>query len=90
MADEAAAAFEAIRRELRRVKVQVIDVRPPHTETGLATRPLAGAAPKMPEGLSPRAVAERIVDAIEHRFRQPPIGRDLTAKNVDQLRWIAE
>lgn len=61
----AAAAFEAIRRELRRVKVQVIDVRPPHTETGLATRPLAGAAPKMPEGLSPRAVAERIVDAIE-------------------------
>ena len=61
----AAAAFEAIRRELRRVKVQVIDARPPHTETGLATRPLAGAAPQMPEGLSPRSVAERIVVAIE-------------------------
>jgi len=61
----AAAAFEAIRRELRRAKIQVIDARPPHTETGLATRPLAGTAPTMPDGLSPRAVATRIVDAIE-------------------------
>jgi short-subunit dehydrogenase len=61
----AAAATEAIRREFRRAKVAVTDVRPPHTETGLATRPLAGDAPKMPEGLDPAAVAERIVVAIE-------------------------
>lgn len=61
----AAAATEAIRREFRRMKVTVIDVRPPHTETGLATRPLAGDAPKMPVGLEPAAVAERIVRAIE-------------------------
>lgn len=61
----AAAATEAIRRELRRMKVAVIDVRPPHTETGLATRPLAGEAPKMPVGLAPNVVAERIVAAIE-------------------------
>ena len=60
-----AAALEAIRRELRRSKVTVIDVRPPHTETGLATRPLAGTAPSMPEGLTPSTVAERIVAAIE-------------------------
>jgi len=60
----AAAASEAIRREFRRMKVQVVDARPPHTETGLATRPLAGAAPKMPDGLAPSAVAERIVQAI--------------------------
>lgn len=60
----AAAATEAIRREFRRMKVQVVDARPPHTETGLATRPLAGQAPKMPEGLAPSAVAERIVQAI--------------------------
>jgi len=60
----AAAAMEAVRRELRRGKVQVIDARPPHTETGLATRPLAGSAPKMPDGLSPQVVAERIVAAI--------------------------
>ena len=61
----AAAATEAIRREFRRTKVAVIDARPPHTETGLATRPLAGEAPKMPVGLEPAAVAERIVVAIE-------------------------
>ena len=61
----AAAATEAVRREFRRMKVTVIDVRPPHTETGLATRPLAGAAPKMPTGLEPAAVAQRVVTAIE-------------------------
>ena len=61
----AAAATEAIRREFRRMKVTVIDVRPPHTETGLATRPLAGDAPKMPTGLEPATVAERLVVAIE-------------------------
>lgn len=60
-----AAAAVALRRELRRVGVTVIDVRPPHTETGLATRPLAGTAPRMPAGLSPTVVAARIVAAIE-------------------------
>jgi cyclic-di-GMP-binding biofilm dispersal mediator protein len=60
-----AAAMEAVRREFRRSKVHVIDVRPPHTETGLAGHPLAGTAPRMPEGLTPRTVAERIVAAIE-------------------------
>ncbi|MFN3256787.1 MAG: SDR family NAD(P)-dependent oxidoreductase [Ilumatobacter sp.] len=61
----AAAALESLRKEWRRSKVQVLDVQPPHTETGLATRPLAGQAPSMPEGLAPRSVAERIVAAIE-------------------------
>jgi short-subunit dehydrogenase len=60
-----AAAAVALRRELRRSGVRVIDVRPPHTETGLAERPLAGQAPKLPPGLEPAAVAERIVTAIE-------------------------
>ena len=63
----AAAAMESVQREFRRTKVQVVDARPPHTETGLATRPLAGVAPKMPQGLAPRAVAERIVMAVERR-----------------------
>lgn len=61
----ASAATEAIRREFRRVKVSVIDARPPHTETGLAQRPLAGSAPKMPTGLAPATVAERVMVAIE-------------------------
>ena len=60
-----AAAMDSIRREFRRSRVHVIDARPPHTETGLATRPLAGTAPKMPLGLTPEVVAERIVVAIE-------------------------
>lgn len=59
MAYDAAAA-----RELRREGIRLIDARPPHTETGLATRPLAGQAPKMPQGLSPGSVAQRLVDAI--------------------------
>jgi cyclic-di-GMP-binding biofilm dispersal mediator protein len=60
-----AAGLDALRREFRRRKVRVIDVRPPHTETGLAGRPLAGVAPVMRPGLAPVQVAERIVRAIE-------------------------
>jgi short-subunit dehydrogenase len=59
------AAVTALRRELRRSRVRVIDARPPHTETGLATRPLSGTAPAMAEGLTPAHVAERILMAIE-------------------------
>ncbi len=62
----ALAAFDAAAaRELRRARIRLVDVRPPHTETGLATRPIAGAAPSLPQGLDPRAVAARIVAAIE-------------------------
>lgn len=58
------AVAAALRTELRRARVDVIDLRPPHTETGLATRPLAGSAPKLPQGLEPAHVARRIVEAI--------------------------
>lgn len=60
-----AAGLGAIRREFRRRQVAVLDARPPHTETGLATRPLAGTAPRLPTGLDPARVAEVIVRAIE-------------------------
>ncbi len=59
------AADAALGRELRRKGVRVLDVRPPHTETGLATRPLAGDAPRMPRGLDPEHVATLIVDALD-------------------------
>lgn len=59
------AADTALARELRRVRVRVIDARPPHTETGLASRPILGTAPTLPEGLAPATVAARIVRAIE-------------------------
>ena len=55
---------EALGREARRRKIRVIDARPPHTETGLATRALAGQAPRMPVGLDPAQVADTICAAI--------------------------
>ncbi len=58
-------ADRALFRELRRRHVRVCDARPPHTETGLAERPLAGVSPALPTGLSPERVAARIVAAIE-------------------------
>ena len=54
----------AAARELRRLGVRLVDARPPHTETGLADRPLTGTAPRLPQGLEPDAVAERLVRAI--------------------------
>lgn len=57
---------EAFAREARRVGVRVIDVRPPHTETGLAQRAVAGTPPRFPTGLQPASVAQRIVEAIIH------------------------
>jgi len=58
------AAGTALGTELRRSGVSVLDVRPPHTETGLAGRPLAGTAPRLPQGLDPDLVARRVVAAI--------------------------
>ena len=55
---------EALTREARRQGIRIIDARPPHTETGLATRPIAGEAPRMPAGKDPVDVAVTIVDAI--------------------------
>ena len=55
---------EALAREARRRRVRVVDARPPHTETGLAERPVEGRAPRMPRGLHPVEVATTIGDAI--------------------------
>jgi len=64
-AKAALAAFvQASSRELRRSGIRVVDARPGHTETGLATRAIAGTAPAFPTGLVPSAVAARIVRAI--------------------------
>jgi cyclic-di-GMP-binding biofilm dispersal mediator protein len=69
----ALAAYDsAAMRELRREGIRLIDARPPHTETGLATRPLAGAAPKLPQGLEPNAVADRIVTALRDGEKDLP------------------
>jgi NAD(P)-dependent dehydrogenase (short-subunit alcohol dehydrogenase family) len=54
----------AAARELRRAGIRLIDARPPHTETGLAGRPIFGSAPRLPPGLAPEAVAARVISAI--------------------------
>jgi cyclic-di-GMP-binding biofilm dispersal mediator protein len=59
-------------RELRREKICVIDVRAPHSETGLVSRALAGTAPKMPEGLPPQAVVDRVLNALAGEERDLP------------------
>lgn len=57
--------FDAVlRSQARRRRVRVVDARPPHTETGLAGRPIAGTAPRLPPGLAPQAVADRLLRAI--------------------------
>ena len=66
-------AFDAaLATELRRRRIRVLDVRPPHTETGLATRPVAGEAPRLPQGLDPEAVAARVVQALADDERDLP------------------
>ncbi len=62
------------RIESRRRKIRVIDARPPHTETGLAGRPIAGSAPHLAAGLAPDAVARRIVAAIVEDETELPSG----------------
>lgn len=66
-------AMTGAARELRRQQIDVIDIRPPHTETGLANRPIAGVAPKLPQGLEPAVVAARIVKAIVDGERDLPV-----------------
>lgn len=66
-------AFDAgLATEVRRRRIRVLNARPPHTETGLADRPIAGRAPRFPTGLAPDDVAERIVAAITADERDLP------------------
>lgn len=55
----------AAAREARRAGITVLDVRPPHMATGLETRPLAGAAPRLAPGRDPAEVARAVVRAME-------------------------
>lgn len=64
------ASAVALTRETRRRGIRFLDARPPHTETGLASRPIEGEAPRMPEGLDPSIVAKQIVSAIASDTRE--------------------
>lgn len=73
------AAGRALTRELRKRGFLVIDARPPHTETGLASRAIHGNAPRFGEGLAPSLVAEVIVEAIESDQAEVPSEQFTTA-----------
>ena len=66
------AAAAVIRRELRARKISVLDARPPHTETGLATRAVFGSAPALKPGIEPTVVARHILDAVENDVPELP------------------
>ena len=63
---------QAAAKELRRVGIRVIDARPGHTETDLASRAIFGTSPAFPTGMDASAVAARIVEAIQSDERDLP------------------
>jgi short-subunit dehydrogenase len=60
----------ALRQEQRRTGVTVFDIRPPHIETGLAGRAIAGQAPSMTAAASVDEVVALIVDGIRDGRRE--------------------
>lgn len=65
-----AAWLRALRLELRRPLVRVIEARPGHTETGLAGRAVFGTAPAFPTGMTADHVADVIVNAIDNSVNE--------------------
>jgi len=55
--------LQVLRREERR-SFRVLDARPPHLDTGLDTRALAGTAPRLPAPLPRERVVEAMMEAI--------------------------
>lgn len=64
--------LKALALEARRQKIRVIDARPGHTETGLATRPLFGTAPAFAQGMTPEDVTSVIINGIEAGITELP------------------
>ncbi|WP_405656124.1 SDR family NAD(P)-dependent oxidoreductase [Streptomyces sp. RK9] len=54
----------AVRREARTAGVRVLELRPGHTDTGFADRPVAGSAPPMLAGADVDTVVAAMVDAM--------------------------
>jgi len=67
-----AAFVAATSREVRRSGIRLIDARPGHTETGLATRAIQGTAPAFPVGFAAGFVADRMLTAITAGERDVP------------------
>lgn len=59
-----AAWLGVLRREARR-RFRVLDVRPPHLDTGLDRRALGGEPPRLPEPMPATRVVEAVIEALE-------------------------
>lgn len=68
----------ALRRERRRDGLQVLDVRPPHLDTGFETRALAGAPPRLPQPVPAADVVKAILAALREDRRE--LAWDVTAR----------
>ena len=79
------AADAALARELRRAGIRVLDVRPPHTNTGLHERPLHGSVPRLAKGLDPETVARTIADALAEPKRLQLAAADFAAEAPDRV-----
>jgi short-subunit dehydrogenase len=55
----------AVAREWRRSGIKVVSELLGHTETGLATREIAGQAPQFPQGLSPADAVAQMLKSLE-------------------------
>lgn len=66
----ASAYLTAVRREVRREGIAVFDVRPPHMDTGLVDRAVAGSPPPLPAGHEVDDVVAHVVRGIEEGKRE--------------------
>lgn len=64
------AYLTALRREVRRPGIAVLDVRPPHMDTGLVDRAIAGQAPKLPPGHDVDELVTLILQGITEGSRE--------------------
>jgi hypothetical protein len=62
--------LSAVRPEQRRRGVTVFDVRPPHIETGLASRAIAGQAPPLKEAATIDQVVALTLDGLRNGRRE--------------------
>lgn len=67
-----------LRREMR--PLTVVDVRPPHLDTGLADRALAGTPPRLPPGFDPDRVVDLALQAVAEGRRE--VRWDAAAKDL--------
>jgi short-subunit dehydrogenase len=64
------AYLTAVRREVRKRGISVLDVRPPHLDTPFSERALAGEPPKLPEPGDPDEVTRAVVQALRDDKRE--------------------